>query len=155
MQNAPTPTSEVDAAKKPFSDVGDLQTDVNSGLITQEQMDAALAQKKSGQPMLEFKRRLDAAKSLALADPTSYRRDAEGKPIFGALGEEVVTDPDAYGKNFQRYLKQLQRGELEPPTAAALARACGLQGFRELEDRLRDAKTTVRATFDDVFAVNV
>jgi len=42
--------------------------------------------------------------------------------------------------------------KIEPPLAAALTRACGSPDFDDLETRLQNAKATVRATFDDVFA---
>lgn len=42
--------------------------------------------------------------------------------------------------------------KIEPPMAAALARACGSPSVGELEERLQVAKTAVRVTFDDVFA---
>ena len=42
--------------------------------------------------------------------------------------------------------------KIETPLAAALTRACGSPNFGDLETRLRDAKTTVRKTFSDVFA---
>ena len=103
---------------KAQSPVGRLQADVDSGLITQKLMDEALAQQYQGQSMLEFKRRLDAAKALALADPTSYRRDKHGEPQYTALDEAPPIDPDAYGKNYNKFLEKLQSGELGGATAS-------------------------------------